>query len=1040
MIEEKCKLIAQLDTKTVYSFMESVVSIEKYVCRAKDYGYTHLAMMDVDNLYGAFDFLEITKKYGIHPLLGLEMTVFVDSQEVNLRFLALSSVGYQQLMKLSTAKMQGEKEWLFFSQYLNDIAVIVPYFEEIDSLDLGCDFYIGVYPDTVVTEFNRPIVPFYRVNSFEKNDREVLQVLKAIKENLPIREVSLHSGQDVLLSASSLEKLFQERFPQALDNLEKLISGIYYDLDTSLKLPRFNPARPAVEELRERAELGLTQKGLITKEYQDRLDQELAVIHDMGFDDYFLVVWDLLRFGRSKGYYMGMGRGSAVGSLVAYALDITGIDPVEKNLIFERFLNRERYTMPDIDIDIPDIYRPDFIRYVGNKYGSKHAAQIVTFSTFGAKQALRDVLKRYGVPEYELSAITKKISFRDNLKSAYEGNLQFRQQINSKLEYQKAFEIACKIEGYPRQTSVHAAGVVISDQDLTNYIPLKHGDEIPLTQYDAHAVEASGLLKMDFLGLRNLTFVQKMAELLKESEGIHLNIKEIDLEDKATLELFASGNTKGIFQFEQPGAIRLLKQVKPVCFEDVVATTSLNRPGASDYIANFVARKHGQEKVTVLDPVLEDILAPTYGIMLYQEQVMQVAQRFGGFSLGKADILRRAMGKKDPVAMHEMRASFIKGSVESGHSKEKAEQVFNVMEKFAGYGFNRSHAYAYSALAFQLAYFKTHYPAIFYQVMLNASSSDYLTDAIESGFEIAPLSIHTVPYHDKISNKTIYLGLKTIKGVSKDLALWIIQNRPFSTIEDFISKLPKNYRKIALLEPLIKVGLFDSFEKNRLKVLNNLPNLFDFADLISGLFDDSIYDWLDFNDWTEQEKYYLEQELLGVGISKHPLQTIANKAIYPITPIEKISENTSCIILVEIQKIKIIRTKKGENMAFLQVDDSKKKLDVTLFSDLYRQESSKLKEGVFYYIKGKIQLRDGRLQMIAQEIREAVAERFWIQVNNHEKDQEIFQILEGFKGPIPVIIRYEEEKKTIVSSKYFVMKSPELESKLNGIVMKTIYR
>ena len=1040
MIEEKCKLIAQLDTKTVYSFMESVVSIEKYVCRAKDYGYTHLAMMDVDNLYGAFDFLEITKKYGIHPLLGLEMTVFVDSQEINLRFLALSSVGYQQLMKLSTAKMQGEKEWLFFSQYLNDIAVIVPYFEEIDSLDLGCDFYIGVYPDTVVTEFNRPIVPLYRVNSFEKNDREVLQVLKAIKENLPIREVSLHSGQDVLLSASSLEKLFQERFPQALDNLEKLISEIYYDLDTSLKLPRFNPARPAVEELRERAELGLTQKGLITKEYQDRLDQELAVIHDMGFDDYFLVVWDLLRFGRSKGYYMGMGRGSAVGSLVAYALDITGIDPVEKNLIFERFLNRERYTMPDIDIDIPDIYRPDFIRYVGNKYGSKHAAQIVTFSTFGAKQALRDVLKRYGVPEYELSAITKKISFRDNLKSAYEGNLQFRQQINSKLEYQKAFEIACKIEGYPRQTSVHAAGVVISDQDLTNYIPLKHGDEIPLTQYDAHAVEASGLLKMDFLGLRNLTFVQKMAELLKESEGIHLNIKEIDLEDKATLELFASGNTKGIFQFEQPGAIRLLKQVKPVCFEDVVATTSLNRPGASDYIANFVARKHGQEKVTVLDPVLEDILAPTYGIMLYQEQVMQVAQRFGGFSLGKADILRRAMGKKDPVAMHEMRASFIKGSVESGHSKEKSEQVFNVMEKFAGYGFNRSHAYAYSALAFQLAYFKTHYPAIFYQVMLNASSSDYLTDAIESGFEIAPLSIHTVPYHDKISNKTIYLGLKTIKGVSKDLALWIIQNRPFSTIEDFISKLPKNYRKIALLEPLIKVGLFDSFEKNRLKVLNNLPNLFDFADLISGLFDDSIYDWLDFNDWTEQEKYYLEQELLGVGISKHPLQTIANKAIYPITPIEKISENTSCIILVEIQKIKIIRTKKGENMAFLQVDDSKKKLDVTLFSDLYRQESSKLKEGVFYYIKGKIQLRDGRLQMIAQEIREAVAERFWIQVNNHEKDQEIFQILEGFKGPIPVIIRYEEEKKTIVSSKYFVMKSPELESKLNGIVMKTIYR
>ena len=1033
-------MIAQLDTKTVYSFMESVISIDKYVRVAKDYGYTHLAMMDIDNLYGAFDFLEVTKKYGIHPLLGLEMNVLVDDKDVDLRFLALSSVGYQQLMKLSTAKMQGEKSWSVLSQYLEDIAVIVPYFEELELLNLGSDYYIGVYPETLASEFHHPILPLYRVNTFESKDREVLQVLTAIKENLPLREVPLRSRQDVFISASSLEKLFQERFPQALDNLEKLISSISYDLDTSLKLPRFNPARPAVEELRERAELGLAQKGLTSKEYQDRLDQELAVIHDMGFDDYFLVVWDLLRFGRSNGYYMGMGRGSAVGSLVSYALDITGIDPVEKNLIFERFLNRERYTMPDIDIDIPDIYRPDFIRYVGNKYGSKHAAQIVTFSTFGAKQALRDVLKRFGVPEYELSAITKKISFRDNLKSAYEGNLQFRQQINSKLEYQKAFEIACKIEGYPRQTSVHAAGVVISDQDLTDYIPLKHGDEIPLTQYDAHGVEASGLLKMDFLGLRNLTFVQKMQELLSETEGIHLKIEEIDLEDKETLALFASGNTKGIFQFEQPGAIRLLKRVQPVCFEDVVATTSLNRPGASDYINNFVARKHGQEEVTVLDPALEDILAPTYGIMLYQEQVMQVAQRFAGFSLGKADILRRAMGKKDASAMHEMRASFIQGSLEAGHTAEKAEQVFDVMEKFAGYGFNRSHAYAYSALAFQLAYFKTHYPAIFYQVMLNSANSDYVTDALEAGFEVAPLSINTIPYHDKIANKSIYLGLKSIKGLSKDLALWIIEHRPYSNIEDFVAKLPENYLKLPLLEPLVKVGLFDSFEKNRQKVFNNLANLFEFVKVLGSLFGETIYSWLDSEDWTEQEKFYMEQELLGVGVSKHPLQAIASKAIYPITPISNLSENSYAIILVEVQKIKVIRTKKGENMAFLQVDDSKKKLDVTLFSDLYRRVGQEVREGDFYYIKGKVQSRDGRLQMIAQEIREAVAERFWIQVKNHDLDQEISRILDQYKGPIPVIIRYEEEQRTIVSPNHFVAKSDELEAKLNGIVMKTIYR
>ena len=396
------------------------------------------------------------------------------------------------------------------------------------------------------------------------------------------------------------------------------------------------------------------------------------------------------------------GRGSAVGSLVAYALDITGIDPVAKNLIFERFLNRERYTMPDIDIDIPDIYRPEFIRYVRDRYGSIHAAQIVTYSTFGAKQAIRDIFKRYGVPEYELTAITKKIGSKDTLTTAYEGNLGFRQLIQSKIEYQKAFSIAKKIEGYPRQTSIHAAGVVISDKNLTDYIPLKYGEDMLITQYDAHGVEGNGLLKMDFLGLRNLTFAQKMQELLYETQGISLRIEDIDLEDKATLALFAAGKTKGIFQFEQPGAIRLLKRVKPQNFEEVVATTSLNRPGASDYIDNFVARKHGKEKVTVLDPVLQDILAPTYGIMLYQEQVMQVAQRYAGFSLGKADILRRAMGKKNAAEMHRMEESFIQGALEKGHGQKQAQEVFAVMEKFAGYGFNRSHAYAYAALAFSL--------------------------------------------------------------------------------------------------------------------------------------------------------------------------------------------------------------------------------------------------------------------------------------------------------------------------------------------------
>ena len=1033
-------MIAQLDTKTVYSFMESMVSIKRYVSLGKEYGYSSLGIMDEDNLYGAYYFIKECQKQGMQPLLGLEMTVHHKEEVFNLRFLALSNLGYRNLMKISSRKMTGKKEWADFSSYLEDICVIVPYYPEVDSLDLGHDYYIGVYPDTPQLNVSHPLLPLYRVNSFESEDLEALQMLKAIKENVTLREVDVQSQQGLFLPADRLEKICQERFPNALDNLARLIKETSYEIDSSLKLPRFNPERPAVEELRERAIQGLEQKGLWNQVYQARLEEELSVIHDMGFDDYFLVVWDLLRFGRSQGYYMGMGRGSAVGSLVAYALDITGIDPVAKNLIFERFLNRERYTMPDIDIDIPDIYRPEFIRYVRDRYGSIHAAQIVTYSTFGAKQAIRDIFKRYGVPEYELTAITKKIGPKDTLTDAYTKNISFRQLIQSKIEYQKAFSIAKKIEGYPRQTSIHAAGVVISDKNLTDYIPLKYGEDMLITQYDAHGVEGNGLLKMDFLGLRNLTFVQKMQELLLKTQGVSLKIEEIDLEDKETLALFAAGKTKGIFQFEQPGAIRLLKRVKPENFEEVVATTSLNRPGASDYIDNFVARKHGKEKVTVLDPVLEDILAPTYGIMLYQEQVMQVAQRYAGFSLGKADILRRAMGKKNAAEMHQMEESFIQGALKKGHATEQAQQVFTVMEKFAGYGFNRSHAYAYAALAFQLAYFKTHYPSIFYQVMLNYASSDYIVDALEMGFELAPLSINTVLFQDKLVDKTIHLGLKSIKGMPRDFAYWVIENRPFSSVEDFITRLPKNYQKESLLTPLVEVGLFDNFEKNRQKILTNLPTLFIFVEELGSLFADSSYSWTEADDYTEIEKFQKEQEWLGVGISQHPLVALAKKAIYPITSLSDLSEGQTATVLVEILSIRVIRTKKGENMAFLKVSDSKTKLEVTVFSERYRQLRDCLQEGKFYYMNGKTQSRDGKLQLVLNDLKEAVHERFWIQAANHDHDQEIYHILKKYEGQLPVVIRYEEEQKTVLASGYFVTKDIALQESLSGIVMKTIYR
>ena len=1034
-------MLAQLDTKTVYTFMDSTLTIDKYVARGKELGYAYLGIMDHNNLYAAYSFMEFCYRAEIRPLIGCELDFEIQGNPVTIQVLALNSKGYQHLLKISTARMMGEKDFEAIRQYLTDVAIIVPV-EEIEVVgDLGVDYYIGVRPDTPAQKFGKPILPLYTVRYFQEADLETIQVLHAIRDNQSLNQTGDIPAHQALLGPEEAAALFERNHSQALKNLEELVAKIHYELDRDLKLPRFNRERPAVEELRERAVAGLERRGLLAQVYQERLDKELSIIHQMGFDDYFLIVWDLLRFGRSQGYYMGMGRGSAVGSLVAYALDITGIDPVKHDLLFERFLNQERFSMPDIDIDIPDIYRGDFLRYVQKRYGSMHAAQIVTYSTFGARQAIRDVFKRFGTPEYELTNITKKISFRDSLASAYERNASLRQIINSKAEYQKAFTLAKAIEGQPRQTSIHAAGVVMSDNDLTDVIPLKQGEDMLITQYDAHAVEANGLLKMDFLGLRNLTFAQKMKEALAEKHGIELVIEEIDLEDKETLELFAAGQTKGIFQFEQPGAINLLKRVKPNRFEDLVATTSLNRPGASDYSDNFVKRKHGQERIDLLDDSIADILRPTYGIMLYQEQVMQIAQRYAGFNLGKADLLRRAMSKKDAQQMQEMEAEFLQGAQERGHAVDKAKDIFAMMAKFAGYGFNRSHAYAYSALAFQLAYFKTHYPDVFFDIMLNYSSSDYITDALQFDFQAAKLSINNIPYHDRFDKRQIYMGLKNIKGFPRDFAFWVVEERPFKSVEDFILRLPPQYKKVELLTPLIQLGLFDIFEKNRRKIIHNLDNLFVFAEAFGSFFAEEEYSWTEAEDYSDSEKYDLEQSIIGVGISPHPLLKISREARQDYVDLADLVEGQKATVLVQIQSIRTIRTKKtGEQMAFLQVTDTKKKLDVTLFPEVYRRYASELKEGFIAYLSGRVQERDGHLQLLLENMESPNLERFWILLENQQHDEELAAILKNYPGNIPVVLHYQDSNQTIQAQRIFVQKSVEMQEKLAGISLKTVFR
>ncbi|EHJ51735.1 DNA polymerase III subunit alpha [Streptococcus macacae] len=1034
-------MFAQLATKTVYSFMDSLIDIPSYIERAKKLGYRQIGIMDKDNLYTAYHFIVKAQKAGLIPIVGLELDVFLEGQETSLYLLAQNTAGYRNLMKISTLKMTGYDSFSDFEEYLEGIQLIIPYSDSIDDISISLPYYIGVDLDTPQRNFSKKILPIHKVSYFQNEDTETLQMLHAIRDNLPLKDVPPVAKNQFLLPEKEISDLFKERFPESLTNLEEVLSDISYHFDTDLKLPRFNREKSAVDQLRELSEQGLREKQLFSLKYNQRLNEELAIIHKMGFDDYFLIVWDLLRFGRSRGYYMGMGRGSAAGSLVAYALDITGIDPVANNLLFERFLNEERYSMPDIDIDLPDIYRNEFLHYVRDRYGSTHSAQIVTFSTFGARQVIRDVFKRFGATEYELGNLTKKISFRDSLRSAYEKNIAFRQLINSKAEFQRAFEIAKRIEGKPRQTSIHAAGIVMSDDNLTDHIPLKSGEEMMITQYDASAVEANGLLKMDFLGLRNLTFVQKMQEKVAADYGESLDISSINLEDKETLALFAAGKTKGIFQFEAAGAINLLRRIKPSCFEEVVATTSLNRPGASDYTENFIRRKYGREKIDLIDESVASILEPTYGIMLYQEQVMQIAQVFAGFTLGKADLLRRAMSKKNADEMQKMKADFLVGAKQLGRDPNITQDLFSRMAKFAGYGFNRSHAYAYSALAFQMAYFKTHYPKVFFDVLLNYSSSAYLTDALEAEFKISPLSINTIPYFDKIEDNHIYLGLKNVKGLMKDFAYWIIENRPYTGIEDFMTRMPEKYQKADILKPLIQIGLFDLFDSNRQKIIINLEHLFTFVNELGSLFADSSYSWIEAEDYSNAEKYQLEQEIIGAGISPHPLVEIAKTSSENFTAIADIVKDSEVTLLGQIESIRVIRTKsKGEQMAFLSVTDTRKKIDITLFPESYQKYKKILAEKKIFFFTGKIQERDNRLQMILNFLKPASAEKFWIKMQNHDYDAEISAILAANPGDIPVVLHYADTKDTFQSTRYYVAKTPELERELETLAMKTVFQ
>ncbi|MDU2502250.1 MAG: DNA polymerase III subunit alpha, partial [Lactobacillus gasseri] len=870
-----------LQNLSSFTLLESPTKVKDLAENAKKKGYSALALTDVNITYGLVNFYKAAKETGIKPLLGMQLRIngLIDqANKYDLIVIAKDDQGYKNILRLSSAvnllTENGEKENVLeleeLKKYLGHLVIITPsnLHSELKMLqtnnpNMGANYvrilkdavptsslvYLGVYADqgqqeyinylrSLATQFELSLAAVEDGQYLNRNEQFLRRTLQAIKSNTHLENVeqlAKQAGSHYLKTSEELQVNYRKfEIEDALENAEKI--GQLCNAKITFQdpqLPKFkqNKFPTSKEYLHSLAQNGLAKrfKGQIPERYQKRLDYELKVINEMGFDDYFLIVWDVMNFAHSVHITTGPGRGSAAGSLVSYALRITEVDPLEYNLLFERFLNPARQQMPDIDLDIPDNRRDEVIKYMFEKYGMNHAAQILTFGTLAAKQVLKDVCRVFGLNKVEtyrwLDAIPHAKG-KITLAEAYQKSKELQLLVNTNTFSKILFATAEHLENLPRHYSIHAAGLVITDDSLAEIVGLQAGPlGIPVTQQTKLNVESLGLLKIDFLGLRNLTILGNIIAVLK-SEGVEIDPNQIPLNDQETLALFQRGDTDAVFQFESDGIKRVLEQLHPDSFEDIVAVNALYRPGPMNNIGHFINRKHGKERVQYPDPSLKKILGPTYGVLVYQEQVMQTAQVLAGFSLGEADLLRRAMSKKNADVIQKEREKFIQGAVKLGRRKEVAEQVYDYIAQFANYGFNRSHAVAYSKIAFWLAYFKVHYPGAFYLSLLNSNIGNrnkiaqYLMQAQEAGIKTLPPDIENSQADFSLENGKILVGLKAIRGLRSDLLKQILEiKRPIKSMTDFLWKIDNNLLSADAIANLIKAGAFDRLAPNRNELL-----------------------------------------------------------------------------------------------------------------------------------------------------------------------------------------------------------------------------
>lgn len=1096
-----------LDVKSSYSLLKSPTRISDLVTTAKERGYKALALTDENVLYGAVEFYNAAKKAGIKPIFGLRLVVALnetDGTKLDLVFLAKNQRGYQHLMDLSTLQQtrKDKKVPLTVAQIsplLDDLFIIIPPQSTVfsvlaqptsiltelanlgndDSVLLGVNSRLDDVQIDTLQQLSKqlflPLVGTSPVDYLNANDLFASRVLQAIDAGVELKDPTIEAGRRGQHYLHSKEQVVQDYKAKGLSAAAQKTVEVATLCNVELRfrapvLPHFkNQAGISSQQyLRSLCIQGLKKRrvapGKTIQQYQERLAMELKVIHEMGFDDYFLIVWDVMNFAHQQKITTDPGRGSAAGSLVAYALAITEVDPLQYALLFERFLNPERAQMPDIDLDIPDNRRDEVLQYVHQKYGHQRVAQIITFGTLAAKQVVRDVSRVFNLPRYDMQRLIDALphGLHVTLKDALNESQQLKNLLDDNPKFRLLIQVAQQLEGLPRHYSIHAAGIVLSEQPLHEVVPLQDGsDGLLMTQFAKDTVEALGLLKMDFLGLKNLSIMDNTLQMIRQ-EDPNFDLQRINFNDPLTLQLFQRGKTEGIFQFESSGIRNVLVNLHPTNFEDIVAVNALYRPGPMENIPHFTARKAGKEKITYPAPSLEKILGPTYGILVYQEQVMQLASVMAGFTLGEADLLRRAMSKKKKATMEDMRTKFIAGATEHGYSAQVAHQVFEYIDRFANYGFNRSHAVAYSMMAFEMAYLKVHYPAAFFTALMNAETNieklkRHVGDAKQFGVKISGPRINISESSFLLHDGTVYFGFSAIKGVRRDFVAAILEKRQengkFTDLRNFITRIPERWQKQELIEPLIYSGAFDNMGYNRAEMIDALPKLISGIELFAGFanFDDpTLQTAIDQrNEFPLLTRLTKENEYLGVYLSGHPVtQYYQLGQQLHATKIADLYPNSEATIIVLTNHVKTIYTKREHReMAFVNGTDETGAVDITVFPKQYQQFKEQLETNKILIVRGRVEYREGRgLQLVAnqlQDVKKVQQERpsqRWVlrilpSLDTEMVHRELNNIFNEYHGSIPVLLFYPaNDKKILLDQKRWLKNSQKAKKALVAVL------